>query len=346
MKAGGCKRISRSRARQRMARLGLATLMTSGVTIGVGGALAGTAGAATSGAPITLAMITSLTGEGSSEFSQAPVGFNARIALQNAEGGVDGHKLVGLVLDDQTSPTAIVDGRAGRAVQGRLRHRLHQPALLLGRPVPRAEGRTGHGRLLRRTRVGHAALHEHVRRRRRKRGPQVPGQHRHRDVLEAARWNRRLLVRLRHLTVVVALGRRHRRLLRARRRQGRGTGHLDPVRFGGHDHGCPDRQAEGVQRLLRRPRRQLELRPRHGAQAGGGEAQGDGLPDRLRAEPGEVDVVGPGAGGLLRHHVPPVPAPQRRDHADAVGAREVRALHEQRSSRTSASTSPGSAPTS
>ncbi|HWF16341.1 MAG TPA: ABC transporter substrate-binding protein, partial [Acidimicrobiales bacterium] len=77
------------------------------MTIGVGGALAGTAGAAASGAPITIAMITSLTGPGSSEFSEAPVGFKARIALQNAEGGVNGHKLVGLVLDDQTSPTAI-----------------------------------------------------------------------------------------------------------------------------------------------------------------------------------------------------------------------------------------------
>jgi branched-chain amino acid transport system substrate-binding protein len=69
---------------------------------------AGTAGAADSGAPITIAMITSLTGPGSSEFSQAPAGFNARIALQNAEGGVHGHKIVGMVLDDQTSPTEVV----------------------------------------------------------------------------------------------------------------------------------------------------------------------------------------------------------------------------------------------
>jgi branched-chain amino acid transport system substrate-binding protein len=52
-------------------------------------------------------MITSLTGEGSSEFSNAPAGFNARIALQNAQGGIDGHKINGVVLDDQTSPTQI-----------------------------------------------------------------------------------------------------------------------------------------------------------------------------------------------------------------------------------------------
>lgn len=107
MTVGGRKRLPRDGARSQLARLGLATLMASGLTVGLGSALAGTAGAATSGAPITIAMITSLTGEGSSEFSQAPAGFKARIALQNAEGGVDGHKLVGLVLDDQTSPTAI-----------------------------------------------------------------------------------------------------------------------------------------------------------------------------------------------------------------------------------------------
>ena len=52
-------------------------------------------------------MITSLTGEGASEFSQAPAGFDARIALQNAEGGVNGHKITGIVIDDQTSPTEI-----------------------------------------------------------------------------------------------------------------------------------------------------------------------------------------------------------------------------------------------
>ena len=59
------------------------------------------------GSPITLVMITSLTGEGASEFSNAPAGFNTRIAMQNAEGGIDGHKIDGVVLDDQTSPTEI-----------------------------------------------------------------------------------------------------------------------------------------------------------------------------------------------------------------------------------------------
>ncbi len=88
-------------------RLALAALaFTAGA--GVTSLAAGTAGAAAaSGSPITLVMITSLTGEGSSEFSNAPAGFNARIAMQNAVGGIDGHKIKGIVLDDQTSPTEV-----------------------------------------------------------------------------------------------------------------------------------------------------------------------------------------------------------------------------------------------
>jgi branched-chain amino acid transport system substrate-binding protein len=63
--------------------------------------------ASASPAPITLAYVTDLSGEGASENSTSPTGFKARIALQNAEGGVNGHKIVPLVIDDQTSPTAI-----------------------------------------------------------------------------------------------------------------------------------------------------------------------------------------------------------------------------------------------
>jgi len=57
--------------------------------------------------PITIAYITSVTGEGASEDSTSPGAFKARIDLQNAEGGVNGHKIVPLIIDDQTSPTAI-----------------------------------------------------------------------------------------------------------------------------------------------------------------------------------------------------------------------------------------------
>ncbi len=66
------------------------------------------AGASSSPAPLTIAYITSLTGPGASETGGSQAGFLARIDEQNAEGGVDGHKLVPLVIDDQTSPTTIV----------------------------------------------------------------------------------------------------------------------------------------------------------------------------------------------------------------------------------------------
>ncbi|HEX4163800.1 MAG TPA: ABC transporter substrate-binding protein [Acidimicrobiales bacterium] len=58
-------------------------------------------------APITIAYISSLTGPGGAQDGSSPAGFQARIALQNAQGGVHGHKLVPLVLDDQTNPSNI-----------------------------------------------------------------------------------------------------------------------------------------------------------------------------------------------------------------------------------------------
>jgi branched-chain amino acid transport system substrate-binding protein len=94
-----------SRRLIRSALASLAIAAAAGVTSLAAGA---PAGAATSGPPLTVVMITSLTGEGSSEFSQAAAGFNARIAMQNAEGGVHGQKINGIVLDDQTSPSQIV----------------------------------------------------------------------------------------------------------------------------------------------------------------------------------------------------------------------------------------------
>jgi branched-chain amino acid transport system substrate-binding protein len=78
---------------------------TLGLTLTPVGSAGASTAASTSKAPITIALISSLTGEGASEFSTSAMGFDARIDLQNAEGGIDGHKLVGIVLDDQTSPT-------------------------------------------------------------------------------------------------------------------------------------------------------------------------------------------------------------------------------------------------
>jgi branched-chain amino acid transport system substrate-binding protein len=114
--------------------------MAGGLTAGAAGALSGSAGAASSAAPITLAMITSLTGPGSAEFSQAPAGFKARIALQNAEGGVNGHKLVGLVLDDQTSPTAIATAVQDALAKGAFGIVSTSPLFFLADKTPQQQG--------------------------------------------------------------------------------------------------------------------------------------------------------------------------------------------------------------
>jgi branched-chain amino acid transport system substrate-binding protein len=63
--------------------------------------------ASTTESPITLAYITDLTGPGAAENAGTQAGFLARIDLQNARGGINGHKLVPLVIDDQTSPAEI-----------------------------------------------------------------------------------------------------------------------------------------------------------------------------------------------------------------------------------------------
>lgn len=90
----------------------IGTLLVAGVCgIGAGSGLvltANPASSATSKAPITIALITSLTGPGGPNFADSPEGFRARIALQNAQGGINGHKINPLIVDDQTSPTNVV----------------------------------------------------------------------------------------------------------------------------------------------------------------------------------------------------------------------------------------------
>jgi len=89
--------------RNRLATMALTTTLLAGAAM-----VAVPADTASAGeSPYKIAMITSLTGPGASEFSKAAAGFNARIALQNAKGGVDGHKLKGIVIDDQTNPSSV-----------------------------------------------------------------------------------------------------------------------------------------------------------------------------------------------------------------------------------------------
>jgi branched-chain amino acid transport system substrate-binding protein len=63
------------------------------------------ASAAATGSPVTIALVCSCSGSAGPEYQPAIGAFRARVDLQNAMGGVNGHKISTLVLDDQTSPT-------------------------------------------------------------------------------------------------------------------------------------------------------------------------------------------------------------------------------------------------
>ncbi len=102
------------------------------------GTTAGSASA--SGAPITIAYITDLTGAGGSENSTSPAGFEARLALQNAQGGVNGHKLVPLVIDDQTSPTQIITAVQSAISKGALGIVSQSPVMFLAAKYPQQAG--------------------------------------------------------------------------------------------------------------------------------------------------------------------------------------------------------------
>ncbi|MGA7416661.1 MAG: ABC transporter substrate-binding protein [Acidimicrobiales bacterium] len=84
---------------------------------------AGTAGLATesasaaTGTPITIALVCTCSGAGAPTYQGVTGAFHARVDYQNAHGGVNGHKISTLVLDDQTSPT-----QAATAVQEAVSH--------------------------------------------------------------------------------------------------------------------------------------------------------------------------------------------------------------------------------
>jgi len=77
---------------------------TAVVGLGLASCSSSTRSSAAAGAPskspITIALLDSTTGPAGPEFVRAPQGFLARIALQNAEGGVDGHRLVPVIVND------------------------------------------------------------------------------------------------------------------------------------------------------------------------------------------------------------------------------------------------------
>ena len=76
------------------------TTTTSGTT--GGGSAKG------NGAPLKIALVASLTGEDAALNADSPKGFTARVDAQNAAGGINGHKIDPIIIDDQTSPTQVV----------------------------------------------------------------------------------------------------------------------------------------------------------------------------------------------------------------------------------------------
>ena len=95
-----------------MRKFGRFTYAAGAILIGLPMAALGVAAApaSASAAPLTIAFITSETGPGASEYTGSAAVFKAALDAQNAKGGVNGHKLVPLVIDDQTSPTALATG--------------------------------------------------------------------------------------------------------------------------------------------------------------------------------------------------------------------------------------------
>ena len=124
--------------RKRRTMIPVALSMLAGLPLLLIGTTAITAGA--SPAPITIAYITDLTGEGGSENGTSPAGFEARLDQQNAEGGVNGHKLVPLIIDDQTNPSEIATAVQSAISKGAFGIVSQSPLMFLAAKYPQQAG--------------------------------------------------------------------------------------------------------------------------------------------------------------------------------------------------------------
>ena len=88
-------------------------LAASVISLGAATLVAGASTASSSGAPLNITYISSLTGPAATEYGNSQQGCEARVDLQNAEGGVNGRKINLSVVDDETNPTL-----TSTAVQG------------------------------------------------------------------------------------------------------------------------------------------------------------------------------------------------------------------------------------
>ena len=124
--------------RKRRTMITVALAMLAGLPLLLIGTTAVTAGA--SPAPITIAYITDLTGEGASENGTSASGFEARLDQQNAEGGVNGHKLVPLIIDDQTNPSEIATAVQSAISKGAFGIVSQSPLMFLAAKYPQQAG--------------------------------------------------------------------------------------------------------------------------------------------------------------------------------------------------------------
>ncbi len=124
--------------RKRRTIIPVALSMLAGLPLLLIGTTAITAGA--SPAPITIAYITDLTGEGASENGTSAAGFQARLDQQNAEGGVNGHKLVPLIIDDQTNPSEIATAVQSAISKGAFGIVSQSPLMFLAAKYPQQAG--------------------------------------------------------------------------------------------------------------------------------------------------------------------------------------------------------------
>ena len=99
--------------------------------------------ASSSGSPLDITYISSLTGPGASEYANSQLGCVARVDLQNAEGGINGRKVNLSILDDETNPTltstavknAIANGAVGIVANSPLFYLAAKYAEQAGMPV-------------------------------------------------------------------------------------------------------------------------------------------------------------------------------------------------------------------
>ena len=96
-------------------------ILVSAITaLSAAGLVVVAAPASSSGSPLDITYISSLTGPGASEYSNSQQGCVARVDLQNAEGGVNGRKVNLSVVDDETNPSLTSTAVQGAVSNGSL----------------------------------------------------------------------------------------------------------------------------------------------------------------------------------------------------------------------------------